>query len=174
MCIYATLNYILLPKGQILKCPAWMHKVQSGNYAFLLCCSGGSRLQRILPPDRQTSHPRHCRSHFHRRSPGYRKKEKRESQKKKSGWGGRKINLEHDWWVWSVTVCSSNIRWWGRDWVMCSLLFLLTSLPHDCSSPSLLGLRIPSAVCALDNADNVKAFYLGVAFLLLDWTPSSL
>lgn len=34
-CIYATLNYILLPKGQILKCPAWMHKVQSGNYAFL-------------------------------------------------------------------------------------------------------------------------------------------
>lgn len=40
MCIYAALNYILLPKGQILKCPAWMHKVQSGNYAFLLCCSG--------------------------------------------------------------------------------------------------------------------------------------
>lgn len=40
MCIYAALKYILLPKGQILKCPAWMHKVQSGNYAFLLCCSG--------------------------------------------------------------------------------------------------------------------------------------
>lgn len=42
MCIYAALNYILLPKGQILKCPAWMHKVQSGNYAFLYAAVAGT------------------------------------------------------------------------------------------------------------------------------------
>lgn len=49
-----------------------------------------------------------------------------------------------------------------------SPFFLLTSLPHDRSSASLSGLRIPSAGCALEqgNANNVKAFYLGVAFLL--------
>lgn len=168
MCIYATLNYILLPKGQILKCPAWMHKVQSGNYAFLLCCSGGGRLQRLLPPHGQTSYLRHCRSHFHSRSPGYRKKEKRKRKKKSGGAGGRKINVEHGQWVWSTTIHSSNTRWWGRDWMMSSPLFLVTSLPHDHSSPSLSGLRIPSTSCALEqgNANNVKAFYLGVAFLL--------
>lgn len=45
-------------------------------------------------------------------------------------------------------------------------LFLLTSLPHDHSSPSLLGLRVPSTSCALEqgNANNIKAFNSGVAF----------
>lgn len=90
MCIYATLNYILLPKGQIQKCPAWMHKVQSGNYAFLLCCSDGGRLQRLLPPHGQTSYLRHCRSHFHSRSPEYRRKEKRKRKGEK-----KKVSLEH-------------------------------------------------------------------------------
>lgn len=161
MCIYATLNYILLPKGQIQKCPAWMHKVQSGNYAFLLCCSGGGRLQRLLPPHGQTSYLRHCRSHFHSRtlSPEYRRKEKRKRKKNKG-------SLEHGQQVWSIH--SSDARWWGRDWMMSSPLFLLTSLPHDHSSPSLLGLRFPSTSCALElgNANNIRAFNLGVAFLL--------
>lgn len=44
---------------------------------------------------------------------------------------------------------------------------LLTSLPHDHSSPSLLGLRVPSTSCALEQGNaNIKAFNLGVAFLL--------
>lgn len=52
--------------------------------------------------------------------------------------------------------------------MMSSPLLLLTSLPHDHSSPSLLGLRFPSTSCALElgNANNIKAFNLGVAFLL--------
>lgn len=49
----------------------------------------------------------------------------------------------------------------GTGWSLSSPL-LLTSLPHDYSCASLLGLRIPSAGYALEqgNANNVKAFYL--------------
>lgn len=49
-----------------------------------------------------------------------------------------------------------------------SPLSLLTNLPHDHSSPSLLGLRVLSTSCALEqgNANNIKTFNLGVAFLL--------
>lgn len=158
MCIYATLNYILLPKGQIQKCPAWMHKVQSGNYAFLLCCSGGGILQRLVPPHGQTSYLRHCRRHFHSRSPEYGRKGKKNNR----------VSLEHGQQVWSGNIHSSDARWWGRDWIVSSPLSLLTNLPHDHSSPSLLGLRVLSASCALEqgNSNNIKTFNLGVAFLL--------
>lgn len=49
--------------------------------------------------------------------------------------------------------------------MMSSPLFLLTSLSHDHSSPSLLGLRFPSTSWALElgNAKNIRAFNLGVA-----------
>lgn len=93
-CIYATLNYLLLPKGQILKCPAWMHKVQSGNYAFLLMLQWWGRSQGLLPPDGQTSYLRHCRSHFRGSIQGKeRKKEKRKREKYKGG--GGEVNIEH-------------------------------------------------------------------------------
>lgn len=86
---------------------------------------------------------------------------------KKEKEGKKKISIEHGQQVWNGSIHSSDCRWWGRDWMMSSL-FLLTSLPHDHSSPSLLGLRVPSTSCALEqgNANNIKAFNLGVAFLL--------
>lgn len=86
---------------------------------------------------------------------------------KKKGKGRKKKSVEHGQQVWSGCIHSSDARWWGRDWIMSSL-FLLTSLPHDHSSPSLLGLKFPSASCALElgNANNIKAFNMGVAFLL--------
>lgn len=91
-----------------------------------------------------------------------------EGKKKGKGRKKKKVSLEHGQQVWSGSIHSSDARWWGRDWMMSSPLFLLTSLPHDHSSPSLLGLRVPSTSCALEqgNANNIKAFNSGVAFLL--------
>lgn len=59
-----------------------------------------------------------------------------------------------------------------EDWVI-SLPLLLTILHHGHSLQSLSGLRIPSTSCALEqgNANNIKAFYLGVAFFAIGLSP---
>lgn len=144
-----------------------------GTMHFCYAAVVEGRLQRLLPPQGQTSYLRHCRSHFHSRYPVYRRK------KGKGGRDGggkeegvtREINTEHGWWVWrseSTTIHSSDTRWWRRGWMMTSSLILLTSLPHDHSSPSLSERRISSTSYALEqgNANIVKASFLGVAFLL--------
>lgn len=145
MCIYATLNYILLPKGQILKCPAWMHKVQSENYAFLLCCSGGGRLQRLLPSHGQTWYLRHCRSHFHSRSPGYRKKERKKEKRKKEG--GMGWGRKNGGWLVRLCIAETPGDGEGTGWR------LLPSSLTSHSSPSLSGLRIPSTSCAVQRGN---------------------
>lgn len=56
---------------------------------------------------------------------------------------------------------------------MMSFPLLLTILHHGHSLQSLLRLRIASTSCTLEqgNANNIKAFYLGVAFFAIGLSP---